>query len=62
MWTYTYINKNYLQDCVMQTLVVYLDDSEYTREIIKSLTDDETFWSNFAESYIEFLQSMIQPI
>ncbi len=59
MWTYEYINKSILADSYIQTLVIYVDDIEYTREYVKMIEDNETMWNNFAESHIAYLQSMI---
>jgi hypothetical protein len=59
MWTYEYINKSILADSYIQTLVIYVDDIEYTREYVKMIEDNEIMWNSFAESHIEYLQSMI---
>ena len=59
MWTYEYINKSTLTDSYIQTLVVYIDDIEYTREYVKMFEDNEIMWNNFADSHIIYLQSMI---
>ena len=59
MWTYEYINKSILTDSYIQTLIVYVDDVEYTREYVKMFEDNETMWNNFADSHIIYLQSML---
>lgn len=58
MWSYEYINKNFLEDCVMQTLIIYFDDSIRTEEFVKMSSDDPDKWSEFADNYILFLQSL----
>ena len=58
MWSYEYINKNFLEDCVMQTLIVYLDDTVKSREFVKMSDDDPIKWSEFADNYLQFIQSL----
>jgi len=58
MWSYEYINKNFLEDCVMQTLVIYQDDLVKSKEFVKMPSDDPTAWSDFAENYLQFIQSL----
>lgn len=58
MWTYEYINKNFLEDCVMQTLVIYKDEMIRAREFVKMSSDDPDKWSDFADNYLQFIQSL----
>lgn len=58
MWTYEYINKNFLEDCVMQTLVIYKDEMIRSREFVKMPSDDPDKWSDFADNYLQFIQSL----
>jgi len=57
MWTYEYINKNYLEDCILQTLIIYRDGDFFTREVIKMFDDEDSLWIDFADLYIQFLES-----
>ncbi len=58
MWSYEYINKNYLEDCVMQTLVIYNDDVVRSKEFVKMPTDDDILFEEFANDYLQFIQSL----
>lgn len=58
MWTYEYVNKNFLEDCIMQTLIIYQDDIIKSKEFVKMSDDDPTKWSEFADSYLQFIQSL----
>jgi hypothetical protein len=58
MWSYEYINKNYLEDCVMQTLLIYKDDVVRSKEFVKMPTDDDILFQEFADDYLQFIQSL----
>jgi hypothetical protein len=58
MWSYEYINKNYLEDCVMQTLLIYKDDVVRSKEFVKMPTDDDILFEEFAGDYLQFIQSL----
>lgn len=58
MWTYEYINKNYLSDCVMQNIIIYQDDILRAQEFVKMPIDDPQLWEDFANNYIQFLDSI----
>jgi hypothetical protein len=58
MWTYEYINKNYLEDCVMQTLLIYKDDVVRSKEFVKMSSDDDMLFEEFANQYLQFIQSL----
>ena len=58
MWSYEYINKNYLEDCVMQTLVIYNDDVVRSKEFVKMPSDDYMLFEEFANDYLQFIQSL----
>jgi len=58
MWSYEYINKNYLEDCVMQTLVIYNDDVVRSKEYVKMPSDDYMLFEEFANDYLQFIQSL----
>ena len=58
MWTYEYINKNYLEDCVMQTLLIYKDDVIRSKEFVKMSSDDDILFEEFANEYLQFIQSL----
>jgi hypothetical protein len=58
MWSYEYINKNYLEDCVMQTLLIYKDDVVRSKEFVKMPTDDDILFQEFANDYLQFIQSL----
>ena len=58
MWSYEYINKNYLEDCVMQTLLIYKDDLVRSKEFVKMPTDDDILFEEFADDYLQFIQSL----
>jgi hypothetical protein len=58
MWSYEYINKNYLEDCVMQTLVIYKDDVVRSKEFVKMPSDDYMLFEEFANDYLQFIQSL----
>jgi hypothetical protein len=58
MWTYEYINKNYLEDCVMQTLLIYKDDVVRSKEFVKMSSDDDMLFEEFANEYLQFIQSL----
>jgi hypothetical protein len=58
MWSYEYINKNYLEDCVMQTLLIYKDDVVRSKEFVKMPTDDDILFEEFADDYLQFIQSL----
>jgi hypothetical protein len=58
MWTYEYINKNYLEDCVMQTLLIYKDDVIRSKEFVKMSSDDDMLFEEFANQYLQFIQSL----
>jgi hypothetical protein len=58
MWSYEYINKNYLEDCVMQTLLIYRDDVVRSKEFVKMPTDDDILFQEFADDYLQFIQSL----
>ena len=58
MWSYEYINKNYLEDCVMQTLVIYYDDVVRSKEFVKMPSDDYMLFEEFANDYLQFIQSL----
>jgi hypothetical protein len=58
MWSYEYINKNYLEDCVMQTLVIYNDDVVRSKEFVKMPSDDYMLFEEFANQYLQFIQSL----
>ena len=58
MWSYEYINKNYLEDCVMQTLIIYKDDVVRSKEFVKMPTDDDILFQEFANDYLQFIQSL----
>jgi hypothetical protein len=57
MWTYEYINKSFEADCILQTLIIYKDSVFFTREVIKMFDDEDSLWIDFADSYIQFLES-----
>ena len=58
MWSYEYINKNYLEDCVMQTLVIYKDDVVRSKEFVKMPSDNDVLFEGFANDYLQFIQSL----
>jgi hypothetical protein len=58
MWSYEYINKNYLEDCVMQTLLIYKDDVVRSKEFVKMSSDDDMLFEEFANDYLQFIQSL----
>jgi len=58
MWSYEYINKNYLEDCVMQTLVIYKDGLVRSKEFVKMPSDDYMLFEEFANDYLQFIQSL----
>jgi hypothetical protein len=58
MWSYEYINKNYLEDCVMQTLLIYKNDVVRSKEFVKMPTDDDILFQEFANDYLQFIQSL----
>ena len=57
MWTYEYVNKSFEADCILQTLIIYKDGDFFTREVIKMFDDEDSLWIDFADSYIQFLES-----
>ena len=59
MWTYEYINKSFEADCILQTLIIYKDGNFITREIIKMIDDEDSLWTDFADSYIQFLDTYL---
>ena len=59
MWTYEYINKSFEADCILKTLIIYKDGNFITREIIKMFDDEDSLWTDFADSYIQFLDSYL---
>ena len=59
MWTYEYINKSFEADCILQTLIIYKDGNFTTREIIKMFDDEDSLWTDFADSYIQFLDTYL---
>ena len=59
MWTYEYINKSFEADCILQTLIIYKDGNFITREIIKMFDDDDSLWTDFEDSYIQFLDTYL---
>jgi hypothetical protein len=58
MWSYEYINKNYLEDCVMQTLLIYKDDVVRSKEFVKMPSDNDVLFDEFANDYLQFIQSL----
>jgi len=59
MLTYEYINKSFEADCILQTLIIYRDGDFFTREVIKMFDDEDSLWIDFADSYIQFLDSYL---
>jgi hypothetical protein len=57
MWTHEYINKLEIPKGLIQTLLIFQDDQQVMREIIKLETDDPAAWDQIAQDFINFLQN-----
>jgi hypothetical protein len=57
MWTHEYINKLEIPNGLIQTLLIFQDDQQVMREIIKLETDDPAVWDQIAQDFINFLQN-----
>ena len=57
MWTYEYINKLEIPNGWIQTLLIFHDEEQVMREIVKLDTVDPAAWDQLAQDFIEFLQN-----
>jgi hypothetical protein len=42
----------------MQTLLIYKDDVVRSKEFVKMPTDDDILFEEFADDYLQFIQSL----